>query len=144
MRLFKITNPKFTGEVDALYGDNNILKIDFTNAAMPIDVLAAFKRAIPATIQEFLIGKWCGSETQIVEANYEVSLDDFKREYPYKRNTHLLQPIWDRMSVTNKIQAVAAAKKYRKHCDKNKHWYNPLIAATWLNNKEFLNDWDKM
>lgn len=144
MNLYKITNPKFTGEIEVLYNDLQLLKFDVQNANIDKEVLAAFKRSIPATLAAFLEGSWCGSDTTVVQGTFEVTLDDFTREYPYKRNTHLLPPIWQKMPTIDKIQAVAAAKAYRKYCGKNESWYTPKIAAAWLKNKEYLNDWSKL
>jgi hypothetical protein len=143
MQLFKITNPKYTGEIEVLYTNGTLLKFDFANAQITNDTKAAFKTKVPVTLEAFMQGSWCGKDTVVVAANYEVTLDDFKKEYPYKRNTHLLQPIWDKMQMSHKIQAVQEATKYSKYCKKN-DWYKPMIAASWLNNKEYLNDWNKM
>ena len=143
MQLFKITNPKYSGEIEVLYNNGTLLKFDFANAQIANDVKAAFKNKVPITIEAFMQGTWCGNDTVVVAANYEVTLDDFKKEYPYKRNTHLLQPIWDKMLMSHKIQAVQEATNYTKYSKKN-DWYKPMIAASWLNNKEYLNDWNKM
>jgi hypothetical protein len=144
MNLFKITSDKYSGEIEALYSDGCLVKLDFSNATAVAEVKANFKRALPVLLEVFLQGNWCGAGVTVVEASYEVSLEDFKREYPYKRNTHLLQPIWDKLLMIDRIKAVQEAAKYRKYCDKNEKWYKPMIAAAWLKNREYLNDWGKM
>ena len=144
MRLFKITNPKFIDEIEVLYNNGSLQKIDFTPSTINDDVKVNFKRALPVYLDDFLKGSWCGADTTIVEGSFDVELKDFTRDYPYQRNMHLLPPIWEKMLLTDKIIAVQAAKPYRKYCDRNKHWYNPKIAAAWLKNKEYLNDWNKM
>jgi len=144
MNLYKISNPKFTGEVEVLYNDQNLQQIDFSNAQIEPELIAGLKKALPPTLQGFLQGTWCSSETTVVEGAFVVTLEDFKREYPYQRNTHLLPPIWDKMHITEQAMAVAAAKAYRRYCKKNESWYNPKVPATWLKAKEYLNNWDKM
>ena len=144
MKLFKITSTKYTGEIEVLFNDGSIAKIDFSNAQMSNETKAAFKSKLPVTIEAFLAGAWCSADVNVVESSYEVTLEDFNREYPYKRNTHLLPSIWSKMLMIDKIKAVQEATKYQKYCDKNNGWYKPKVAAAWLNNKEFLNDWSKM
>lgn len=143
MQLFEISSPKLEGYITVVYNDE-LVKLDFTNAILARNVKAHFKAAIPTTLADFLLGKWCSAETVIIESSFNVVLEDFTRDYPYQRNSHLLPPIWDKMPLPDKIQAVQQAKPYRKYCDRNKHWYNPKIAAAWLKNKEYLNDWNKM
>jgi hypothetical protein len=144
MRLFKIYNPKFKGEIEVLYSQEQLLKIDFGNALqIKQEDITSFKRVVPASIEEFLKQTWCGNTTTIVESNYDIPLEDFTREYPYQRNTHLLPPIWGKMPITDRYIAVTNARAYRLYCERNK-WYNPKIAASWLKNKEYLNDWNKM
>lgn len=77
----------------------------------------------------------------LVESEFDVSLDDFNREYPYKRNSHLLPPIWQKMGISDRIMAWKAAGDYRRYCERNSQWYKPKIAAAWLKDKEYLNDW---
>lgn len=144
MKLFKITSDKYTGEIEVLFNDGSLVKLDFTNAVASTDVKHNFKRAVPVVLDTFLQGSWCGAGVNVVEASYEVTLDDFNREYPYKRNTHLLPSIWNKMLMIDRIKAVQEASKYRKYCEKNGSWYKPKIAASWLQNKEYLNDWSKM
>jgi len=144
MRLFKVTSDKYTGEIEVLFSETSMLKIDFSNATIAAEVHTNFKRAVPVMLQSFLEGSWGGNNVNVVESSYEVTLDDFNREYPYKRNTHLLPAIWSKMLMIDRIKAVQEATKYRKYCDKNSSWYKPKIAASWLQNKEYLNDWSKM
>lgn len=144
MRLFKITNPKYTGEIEVLFNNGSMVKLDFANAVIDDDIKYSFKRVVPVVLENFLQGKWCSNDTIIVEGAFNVELKDFTRNYPYQRNMHLLPPIWDKMPMADKIIAVQAATPYRKFCDKNKNWYTPKIAASWLKNKEYLNDWNKM
>lgn len=106
MQLFKITHPSYTGEIEVLYNNGSLQKFDFANTGLNDSVKNSFKTKVPIIITDFLKGEWCGKNTTVVEASYEVFLDDFKKEYPYKRNTHLLQPIWDKMQMSHKIQSV--------------------------------------
>jgi hypothetical protein len=55
----------------------------------------------------------------------------------------LLDALWPKISKVNQVLAYFGAIEYRKYC-KATSWYNPKIAASWLANKEYLNDWKNM
>lgn len=142
MKQFIIKSPKVEGEVRVVYKEGLLLKIDFSAAKLQVFEIENFKRKVPA-MQEHL--NTCFNEqTTIVETDFEISLEDFKREYPYKRNTHLLPDLWNKMNSADRVLAYYAAIEYRKYCERNVTWYNPKIAASWLQKKEYLNDWKSM
>lgn len=143
MRRFLITSSKFAGTVEVVYKDDHLLcSINFSNAEIDAETIIHFKRSVAADINNFTAG--FSGETTIVEADFELSLDDFKREYPYSRNYHLLDKLWSKMKKTDQVLAFFAAIEYRKYCERNRTWYKPKIAASWLYNNEFINDWKKM
>ena len=110
---------------------------------MQPDIILAFKKAVPVRYTEAAIKMAFTSGTTVIEADFEISLEDFKREYPYSRNYHLLTDRWKKLTKTEQVEAYYAAIEYRKYC-KRTMWYNPMIADTWLSKKEFKNDWRKM
>lgn len=138
MKQFIIKSPKVDGEITVIYKEGLLLKIDFSRAKLQAFEIENFKRKLPA-MQDQLRSSF-NEHTTIVESDFEISVDDFYREYPYKRNPQLLPEIWNKMSAADKVIAYYAAIEYRKYCDRNK-WYNAKIAAGWLQKKEYLNDW---
>lgn len=144
MRRFLITSPRFTGTIELWYNfEGLIARVDLCEAALDFtQLLYLLKNLSPDVIQ--FNGMLTGSNLEIKEVPFELSLDDFKREYPYSRNYHLLQPIWHTMSAKERVLAFFAAIQYRKYCERNSSWYKPKIAASWLQKKEFKNDWRKM
>lgn len=146
MRRFIITSTKFTGHVELLYMENNgvmlLAKIDYTNATCNATQLLRIKEMAPIT-DAGISTAFNGLPVDIVEAEIIVILEDFKREYPYQRNMHLLTPIWEKMSTADKIIAIAAAADYRKYLQRNS-WCNAKIAASWLKEKQYLNNWKKL
>jgi uncharacterized protein (DUF2252 family) len=98
---------------------------------------------VPPVIPPNGIGSAFGPDIVIVEASQPITLEVFIKAYPYPRNKHLLPPIWAKMKTEEQAQAIAAAHLYSRYCKRNE-WYMPKIAASWLKNKEYLNDWKKM
>jgi hypothetical protein len=145
MRRFLITSPAYSGEAELIYDDSGrLIRMDVVKTNMPADLVRRFKEKIAAHI-DGLAQSFNNSSAVIVEADFEISLDDFKREYPYSRNYHLLAKRWDKMSKTEQVQAYYAAIEYRKYCQRN-NVVAPFIkiADSWLHNKEYKNDWRKM
>jgi len=142
MQRFLISSDKFSGYVEAIYDqDSRLAILDFRNSQMDDSTQMAFKRCLSVsseTIQNNLPG------CTIVAADFEITLEDFKREYPYSRNYHLLDDRWPKVSKVDQVIAFYSAIEYRKYCVANASWYNPKIADSWLAKKEYLNDWKKM
>lgn len=142
MRRFIITSDKFSGSAELVFNTQGLLlMIDARKATMDTDTMQKFKRAAPVTIDQISTAFTAG--TTVIEQDFEISLDDFKREYPYSRNYHLLAKRWEKMNKTDQVEAYFSAIEYRKYCNRN-DWYKPKIADSWLANKEYKNDWRKM
>lgn len=138
-----LTGKKIKGEVAIFYLDGKVVKIDLTDADLDAPQKSWLLKNI--ALEESVLEQMMTllPECMLVQEDYEVTLDDFKREYPYQRNSHLLPPIWDKMKPADRVQAVEQARWYRKYCSRNE-WYKPKIAAKWLKDKEYLNNWKKL
>lgn len=143
MRRFLLTSPAFTGEAEMIFNhEEKLIRFDVSKTNMRPETVRIFKEKIPVMIGDMNTA-FEGTRAVVVEQDFEISLDDFKREYPYSRNFHLLTKRWDKLTKTEQVQAYYAAIEYRKYCKRN-DWYKPKIADSWLANKEYLNDWKKM
>jgi hypothetical protein len=141
MKLYLISNSKkFSGAVQVIYDLNQVLaKVDFTGTdlnATDREKMLAFISPVEGSVTD----KFKSSDTVIVQGDFEVSFDDFMREYPYKRNTHLARDYWPKMKKEEQVQAFIAASEYRKYL-KREEWQKPKIADKWLKEKQYLNDW---
>ncbi len=142
MKRFLITSEKFTGIAELIYnGAGQLACIDMRQTLMDQDIMGHFKRSVPVLLADLASSFKAG--TTVVEAEFEISLDDFKREYPYSRNYHLLQKRWEKMNKSEQVEAYYAAIDYRRYCQRN-DWYKPKIADSWLASREYKNDWKKM
>lgn len=141
MKKFLISATAFPGTAELLYLDDRLVTINAMNAEMSDAQLAYLYKQAPVHISGLEGFAKALKTATIVEADFSISLDDFKHEYPYARNMHLLPDIWRKLSPTDQVRAWLAAREYRKYCEREKKWYKPKIAAAWLTKKEFLNDW---
>jgi len=135
---------KFTGSVALFYENGMLACIDLRDTNMNRRGRHWLFKNAPVSEEGLLAFSKLLTHTKITEEAVTVSLEDFKREYPYKRNNHLLPPIWNKMNKSEQMKAYLAAREYRKYCDRESRWYKPKIAAAWLRAKEWMNDWRRM
>lgn len=143
MKRFLISSPSFTGDAEIFFdSDGRFIKLDVMHTNLTGELLEKFKAKVPVNVLQ--LEEAFNKNITIVAADIVITSEDFMREYPYKRNTHLVHAYWPKMPASDQVKAYYAAIDYRKYCEKNKGWYNPKIPAAWLKDKEYLNDWKKM
>lgn len=139
MRRFVFTSDGFKGSVESMYGTNGrLLKIDFSKATITEKAINWFKQRMPVLVDN-LEPAFEGVNCSYKEEDIEVSFEDFWREYPYKRNRHLAEAYWPKMTTNHQYRAFVSAIEYRQYLERNK-WLSPKIADTWLKQKEYMND----
>lgn len=141
MRLFKIYHKKYTGEIEVLFS-TQMLRIDFSNTNINANDLAAFKRVVPATLEEFLKGTWCGADAKIIEADYEASFVDFWAAYNKKINKIRAEKNFNSLSKLEKILALQGIKKYDAYLTKDARWRTKADPETYLRNKMWENEYN--
>lgn len=143
MKRYILTGPKIAGQLEIIYREGSLIKIDMSDADL-VDIQKSWLlKNISLSEMKLEAMMILLKDCTLVQDDYEITLDDFKREYPYSRNSHLLPPIWNKLSASHKVIAWEQAREYRKYCERNE-WYKPKIAAKWLKDKEYLNSWKKL
>ncbi len=144
MKRFLITSPMFPGTAEIWYNFEGLLcYVDLNDCAMNWSQVKYLWQNISFDY-ESAKALATGTQLQMVESPFEITLEEFKLHYPYSRNYHLLDPYWPTLGKKIQAQAFFAAKQYRRYCERNEKWYKPKIAYSWLQKKEYLNDWRKM
>ncbi|MFT4062548.1 MAG: hypothetical protein QM642_09365 [Edaphocola sp.] len=144
MNKYNLTSKSFNGVVSLIYASGLLVSIDAISGSLNENQLHYLYANIPVNEGDLEAYKGSLKNTTITPVEYTVTLAEFKREYPYSRNMHLLDKIWEKMNQGEQIRAWAGAKAYRRYCNRNAGWYKPKIAAAWLKDKEYLNNWDEM
>jgi hypothetical protein len=143
MQRYILTSPATKGKVEAIYNSSGILhRIDFAGADLTKEQVYGYKNRIPV-LSLNIYEAFQSTNVIVAEAEFEVSFEDFKREYPYKRNTHLAQKFWPKMTSGQQYKAFCAAVAYRKFLEKNT-WQSPKLPEKWLKDEEYLNDWNSL
>lgn len=145
MKLYHISNAtKFKGSVDVVYHESKLMKVEFSNCDLEAFGLNMMMKAIPAS-EENLTEAFQSKDTIVVQGDFDISFDDFMREFPYKRNTHLARDFWPKMKKHEQAQAFVAASDYRKFLEREvNQWRTPMIPDKWLKTKQYLNDWKNL
>lgn len=143
--MFLISNAKkYKGAVQVIYDmDGKLSKVDFSGTDLQASDIEKMIKALSGHVDAIAVN-FKSADTVIVEGEFEVSFDDFIREYGYKRNTHLAREYWSKMKKEDQALAFVAAGLYRKYCEREQVWYKPKIAVAWLKMKEYLNDWKNL
>lgn len=143
MKKYSITGNLFEGEIQLIFLNSELVKIDFLNAKLSNFQKDKFLKL--AVIREVDLEDMRNrmSGCILVSDDYTITLDEFKKAYPYARNSHLLPPVWNKLSANEQVMAWLKAQDYARYCKRN-DWYKPKIAAKWLKDREWLNDWNRM
>lgn len=143
MKILSIRGKKFDGEIQLHFLREELIQIDFSRTNLTDEQKIKFLGIVAVGFcdADAMMEKMPGCV--LVDDDYEVTIDQFKTAYPYARNSHLLPPIWNKMTAAEKVLAWTRAGDYAQYCRRNE-WYRPKIAAKWLKDKEWLNDWNKM
>lgn len=141
MRRFLITSQKFTGTAELLYNDQEVLnRIDCTQTDMSADTVAAFKRAVPVLINALLKEPWCGADTTIIEADFEVSFLMFWKRYDKKINKKRAQLAWNKLSKSEQVKAFYGIDAYTKFL-KIENWRPKQDPENYLKNLMWENEY---
>lgn len=145
MKRYLLKSQGIKGHVEVIYNMSGVLhRLDFANATASRDQIKNYKFAIPV-MAENIYEQFKEKGVHVEEAEFEVTFQDFMREYGYKRNTHLAAKVFPLLTSGEQYKAFVEAIEYRKYCERNASWgYKPMLPEKWLKTKQFLNEWSKL
>jgi|ERR1035437_42956 hypothetical protein len=139
MKRFLITSPKFTGQAEVLYNANDVLcKIDCTQTNMSAVTIDHFKRAVPVIVQNLAAS--FSKDTTIIEAEYQISFDEFWKKYNKKINKIRCMLLWQKMEKTMQVKAYFGIDNYNKYL-KHESWRNRVDPENYLRNQYWDNEY---
>lgn len=145
MRRFVLTSPSHKGYVEAIYDTSDELwRINFCNATINRDWKKAYKNRITILVDN-LETAFAETGIKVEEKDFEVLFDDFKREYPYKRNTHLAEAYWHKLTSSKQYCAFVAAIEYAQYCNRrNLDKQFILLPEKFLKTEQWKNNWREL
>jgi hypothetical protein len=146
MKKFVITSPKFSGEINVLYGQpegempGKLQFIDFMKCDLNEEQINYFKSKLPALYQEDISAAFGKSELTIMESGYRVSFDMFWERYNNKKNRLRAEKQWNKLSAADQANAYFKYYLYERYCKLNP-WYNKALPETYLGDRYWENEW---
>ena len=119
MKRFIITSPRFTGQINVLYGlDCKLQFIDFMKCDLTEEQTTYFKDRLPVlhtgTALE-LLHHFGNSRLDCVEEGYHVSFEMWWNAYDLKRNRARCEKLWSKLSEADRVNAYFKLKMYERH-----------------------------
>ncbi|MDI3319149.1 hypothetical protein [Pinibacter soli] len=144
MKLYHLTSPNIKGHVEVIYqGNGRLLRVNFGTVEMNDKQIDNYKNRVPV-LADHIYKYFEETEVTVTEKEFEVTFEDFTREYPYSRNTFRAKEQWPKMTSGQQYLSVVGAIPYRKYCVRNADWYKPMAADRFLKEKQYDNNWDKL
>jgi len=143
MKRYIITSPKFTGEINVLYGlDNKLQFIDFMKCDLTEEQTEFFKSRLPVFYTEKFMEAFGNSKLDVIEEGYRVTFEQWWNRYNLKRNQKRCIKHWNNLSEADQVNAVFKLGLYERHLMVNQ-WKTKAEPDTYLRNRYWENDWSK-
>jgi hypothetical protein len=144
MQRFILSSSKIKGKAEVLYDTNGrLVRLDLSAVELSNEQIQWLKHRV-SILAEDIYNCFQGSGMVVTEEEFVVTFEDFWNAYPYKRNRHLAEAYWPKMSNSDHYLAFVGAIEYKKFIDRKnatKQWLNAKIPAAWLKDKEYKNNW---
>lgn len=141
MKRYIITSPRFTGEINVLYGlDNKLLFIDFMKCDLTDVQLKWFKVHCPIYFSETFLDAFPNSQLNLIEEAYVVTFEMWWKRYGLKHNKARCLSLWNRLSQADQVNAYFKLGQYERHLSLNQ-WKTKADPDTYLRNRYWESEW---
>lgn len=142
MNRYRITSPKFSGEIQLLYSPGGrLLCMDFMKADLTETQLDYFKRRCPVQYtDESFREAFATSNLTLVGERYHVSFDQFWDAYDQKHNRERCLKLWNKLPEPEKVKAFHGLTAYTHHLALNA-WKSKADPDTYLRKYYWNNEW---
>lgn len=134
-------NAAYTGEVEMVFdGDGRLVLFDVMATNMPPTIIRIFKEKVPVHIDELPTA--FRDTVTIVEASYEVDfIKDFWNKYEKKINKQRCLPVWEKLSLADRVAACLGIKPYDKYLKGLPYKRPKADPETYLKDRYWENEW---
>ncbi len=149
MKKYIITSPAFTGDINVLYNQENILVyIDFMKCDLSVEQREYFKTKLPVVIdasmgeqgEEFLIRQFGKSRLNIASADFKISFEQWWVRYDRKVNKDRCIKLWEKLSIADQVSAFFKLQQYERYLSLNQ-WQTKADPEKYLRNKYWNNEY---
>lgn len=141
MNKYIITSPRFTGEINVLYGlDNKLLFIDFMRCDLTEEQIEFFKSKLPVVYTEAFMDAFGSSKLTVVSADYKVTFEQFWNRYANKINRLRAEKVWNKLSEADQVNAYFRYSLYERHLALNQ-WKTKADPERYLKDRYWESEW---
>ena len=138
MTKYILTSKKFTGQIYLSFNSRGTIScIDMVNADLDQHNTAHFLRTVPL-LESGLVTAF-SSDVTVVQDDFKVSFEDFWNAYDKKMNRKRCVPLWDKMTLVNRVKAFYGVREYDKYL--KKHDRIKCDPERYLKDEMFENEW---
>jgi len=138
MTRYIITSKKFTGQIIIAYNvKGTLVLIDMTAAELDNVLTPQFMRSVPLLESHIVLS--FSSDTTVVQEDFKVTFDEFWNTYNHKINKKRCIPLWDKMTLNQRVKAFYGIREYDKFLkSKNRMKCDP---ENYLRNEMYENEY---
>lgn len=141
MNKYIITSPKFTGEINVLYGlDNKLMFIDFMKCSLSDEQIDFFKTRLPVVYSEKFLDAFGSAKLTVMEEGYKVSFDQFWTRYDHKVNRLRAEKEWNKLGEADQVNAYFKYQMYDRHLKLNP-WKTKAGPDRYLKDRFWDSEW---
>jgi len=142
MKKLLLTSSAFTGQIQVVYFQNQLVLFDVQHAEMTAPQIEYLKRSVPVlftTLEEFI--KAFNSKTLVViEEGFTIGFEEFWSKYGQKRNKDRCVKIWEKLPQAEQVKAYAGISVYKNFLQKNT-WRTIAEPEKYLKEKYWNSEW---
>jgi hypothetical protein len=141
MNRYIITSPRFTGEINVLYGlDDKLLYIDFMKCELTDEQITYFKNKLPIYYNEQFAENFGNSKLDIIKEGYRVPFEQWWTRYNVKRNKDRCLKLWNALSEADQVNAYFKLGIYERFLAINT-WRTKAEPDTYLRKRFWENEY---
>jgi hypothetical protein len=145
MITYLLLSKKFEGYMVYSYNSAGFL-VNFLNCSwgMTTDQLVSVLQNLRHALSNDNFKQWVHDRGHtIMKVEEDLSFERFWLEYDNPRDRFKCEPLWKKMSDTDKQYVFYNIVAYKRYIKKNKGWYEQLLPETYLRNS-WRSEWDKI
>lgn len=142
MRKFIIISKRVSGWVEYYFTKAGILCGYVVKGELPAEQLYKLAEVLPATLEGLRhMAQTTGAELREVQEDY--SYDRWYDLFSVPRNRERALGHWKKLTADERAKCFVALEAYDRYCQRNP-WYNRQYPDSWLSQKQFNAEWDKL
>jgi hypothetical protein len=134
---YLLTSPKVPGHIELVYKDNLMLaSINTLEADLNYEQLDAIIKALPLHGDDIAN---LPKGLKVTKADFEVSFDDFWKQYKKKVNRLRCETPFNKLSNADKVACIYSLREYYKCLQRTSR--KELDPENYIKNRSWENDW---